>query len=221
MKKSILLFLMFIPLMLNAQENTFSHYITINTNLYAPIGSDKQMYPILWYNKDLKPKVMLGGFGAGFTMLKSLNEKSMLKLSANVSRSIYWDESVVVRNDFNEWLGTFYVTSTDVTVGLGGVYHFVLSDKFSMGTGVAIQTLLKSTGRFREKNLEDAPKIDGNKYYKTVMPMIPIEITYRKDKWLFNLRYEQALLNRYKKNLADDFSENYGLIFFELGYRIR
>jgi hypothetical protein len=220
MKKHILLFLTVVPVMLKAQENIYSHYITINTNLYAAIASDKQMYPMLWYNKDLKPKIMVGGFGAGFTMLRSLNEKSILKLSANLSRSVYWDESVALRNDFNEWSGTFYMTSTDVTVGLAGIYHLLLNDKFSVGAGASIQTLLMSTSRFPEKDLKDAPKVDGNSYYKPIMPMIPIEITYRKDKWLLNLRYEQALLNRYKKNMADDLSENYGLIFFEVGYKI-
>jgi hypothetical protein len=117
--------------------------------------------------------------------------------------------------------GEASVSTVDYTLGVTGVLHYNFSSGFSVGGGVGVQALLFSNSYLRQDLLVGNDRNLGqNKYYKRLMPTFPLETSLRFGKWAITLRYEHALLNRYKKDLAEHKKENYGLLFFEIGVKI-
>ena len=204
---------------LQAQE-AVEYFVSGNANLYLPFNSEKGMFPILGYDKETKPKVLIGGFGVGFAAAKRLNDRTSLKGQVNISRSVYW-ESFVFTNNVAAVTGQTDATSTDYTLGLLGTFHFHLSPAFSMGTGIGTQVLMASYLNLRDDALEVSGYIGRNRFYKPVMPTIPIELTWRFKKMFANLRYEHGLLDRFKNDLAEDKTDKYGLLFFEFGIKVK
>lgn len=200
-----------------AQSKTAEYFFTISTNVYLPGGSSgKSSYPILGYNDDYKPSFQVGGFGLGAGVFIPLSDKLLLKAQGNFSRYAYWDQSHFLTDVNAVALGTVYSHSYDYTFGTTGTLHYSFAEKFSMGTGLGFQVLLTS--------FSIIPKFDmsfSNKDYKTVMPMLPFELTYKSEKFTFSTRYELALLNRLKGDLADYKTEKYSLLVFEAGFRIK
>jgi hypothetical protein len=178
------------------------------------------MFPILGYDKETKPKVLIGGFGIGFAALKNIKKRTGLKGQVNISRSVYW-ESFIFTNNIAAVTGQTDATSTDYTLGLLGTFHFHLSPAFSMGTGIGTQVMMVSYLNLREDVMERSEHIGRNRFYKPVMPTIPIELTWRFKKMFANLRYEHGLLDRFKEDLAEDKTDKYGLIFFEFGIKVK
>src|SRR5262245_60389157 len=82
-------------------QDELRFFLPVNGNLYMPYGSGKQTYPIIGYDKDADPKILLGGFGIGFSVVKEWKEKFFLKAQANTSRHAYWDEPLEFRDANN------------------------------------------------------------------------------------------------------------------------
>jgi hypothetical protein len=173
----------------------------------------------LGYDKETKPKVLLGGFGVGFSAWKKLKSKTSLKWQGNFSRSVYW-EALQFTDPNNTPLGDASASSTDYSLGLTGTVHYNLSKVFSVGSGIGIQTMIVSAFYFRHGSLPDNTDrlIGYNNYYKRLMPMLPLELSLKFEKLFVNLRYEHGLLNRLKKDLSEYKEDKYGLLFFELGF---
>jgi hypothetical protein len=205
------------------QESGFEYFVVLNANLYLP-GSpgNKGVYPILWYDQTTKPKVLIGGFGAGFSVFRSLTENLGLKAQANLSRHTYWDEPIELRGDQNEPLGEFTFGSSDYAIGLTSTLHYYFSKKLSIGTGLGAQLFtltLSRTPKFEGFELTRGD-ITMNHYYKTFLPVLPVELSLKAKRLLFNIRYEHGLSNRYKHDLARYNKDTFSLLYFELGFRI-
>ena len=180
-------------------QDQVEYFVTGNGNLYVPFNSEKGMYPILGYDSETKPKVLIGGFGAGFSAWKKFKTKASFKAQANISRSVYW-ESLVFKNDIAAVTGVGHASSTDYTLGITGTVHYHFTPAFSVGTGIGLQTMLSSFMFFRgEWYVSESRYIGRNQYYKTFMPTLPIEMSWRLKKLFVNLRYEHGMLNRLKK----------------------
>lgn len=221
----ILLFVAFLKIDSISQTKTFKNCLTINGNLLYPIGNSGQgVYPILFYDKKSDPKLLIGGLGIGFSTFVNASEESKISLKAqtNFSRHVYWDEPAYFRDVNNSSLGDYQPSSADYSLGLTGTAQYKLSSYFYLGIGVGTQILLKSISKAPEFQISTDPKVSylSNNYYKVLMLVLPFEISYRNEKWLFNIRYEQALLNRYKKELSKYKDGTYGLLTFEAGLRI-
>jgi hypothetical protein len=222
MKYFAALLLCFFFVTIGSSQSKIEYLITINGNLYVPYKSNKAIFPMIGYDKQFIPKILIGGFGAGFHVSQIISEKVSVKGQANISRSVYWESYVFTDGpQLSDIIGEANVSTTDYSLGLTGLLHYHLSQSFSMGIGFGIQTLLISNSFIRD----DVPwagsrNLGQNRYYKPCMPTIPLETSLRLKKWMINLRYEHALLNRMKKGLADYKQENYGLLFFELGFQI-
>ncbi len=203
------------------QDSGYEYFITVNSNVYLPGNtSSKGTYPILWYDKTADPKLMVGGFGIGFSVLKPIKSKITLKGQANISRHAYWDESVGFRTITNQPMGDFSSVTSDYTLGLAGLVHYSLSKRISVGTGLGAQFLFLSRSRMQVPNSNDELKY-VNKYYKPVMPVVPLELSVKSKKVLFNIRYEYGLLNRLRGDLAKEQTERFCLLTFEIGFRIK
>ncbi len=206
-------------------QDPWQYFIVANANLYTPLDSEKGMYPIVGFNKETKPKLLIGGFGAGFTAWKKLNEKVDMKAQANLSRSVYWESFLFNDGPFiSDITGEAAASSADYTFGFTGTMHYHLTPRISAGTGLGGQVLLGSYLYMRNVQIigmEGNRYLGRNRYYKTFMPVIPIEFTVKLKKMFINLRYEYALLDRLKKDLADYKTDTYGLLFFEFGFRIK
>lgn len=204
-----------------SQDNTFEYFITVNTNLYLPINnSNKGMYPILWYDKANDPKIMVGGFGVGFTMLKSFKEKLNLKGQGNFSRHTYWDDPSILTTITNQPFASISPKTSDYTLGLAGLFHYALSKKISVGTGLGAQILFVSRSR-SVLLYADEPLNFVNNYYKPFMPVVPLELSFKSKRTLLNIRYEYGLLNRIRGDLAKEQTDRFGLLTFEIGFRIK
>ena len=203
------------------QTLDYQYFITINGNLYLPSSSaNKGVYPILWYDKGTDPKLLIGGFGFGLSVIKSLERKIGLKGQANISKHTYWDEPILLNTILAEPRGQFLAGSSDYTLGLAACVHYYLSKKISVGTGLGAHVLLVSLSRVPD--IDNTPNgIAVNRYYKPVMPVLPLELSMKLEKVLFNIRYEQGLLNRLNGALAKHKNDRYGLLSFEIGFKIK
>ena len=206
-----------------SQESSWRYFITPNVNLYIPRNSDKQVYPILGYNKNAKPKVLIGGFGVGVLAMKSLKQNVSLRAQANISKHAYWDEAFELRDANNTPLGDFIFGSSDFAVGLTGQIHYHMTERISIGTGIGVQMFTTTLSRLPE--LEggtlSGEGIGISRYYKPFLPMIPLELSLATERRVYNIRYEHGLSNRYKRALAEFKNESFGLLYFEMGFKIR
>ncbi len=203
-------------------QSKYEYFLTGNGNLYVPRNQGKGLYPILGYDKETKPKVLIGGFGVGFSAWKKIKPKTSLKWQGNISRSVYW-EALQFTDPNNVPIGDASASSTDYSLGLTGTVHYNISKIFSVGSGIGIQTMIISAFYFRHGSLPDNTDrlIGYNHYYKRLMPMLPLELSLKFEKLFVNLRYEHGLLNRFKKDLSEYKKDKYGLLFFELGIRLK
>ncbi len=219
-KLPVILFLLILFAVKSYSQPTDNEYfITANGNLYIPINNPaKGVYPILWYDKQTDPNVLIGGLGIGFTAINPYRSKLHLKGQVNLSRHVYWDEPIPLIDNNGNPSGVFLAGSSDFSVGITATAHYLLTDKISVGTGVGGQVLLVSLSRTPEINSEDV--LAANNYYKRVIPVLPLELSYKTNAHLFNIRYEHGLLNKYKKGLATYKTDNYGLLYFEVGFKL-
>jgi len=198
-------------------------FVTGHLNLYAPYSSNEKMYPVLGYDKDYKPKVLVGGFGAGFAAWKKFNAATSLRLQGSLSRVVYWNNPLDLRDANNNPLGYLQLSSTDYSVGFSGAIHHHFSKAFSIGAGAGVRALLFHYYRIRTTGnpyLDNDAQKGNTEAYKSLMPYIPVEFSYRFERMFINLRYEQSLLKKYNNDLDDIDKTVYGLLLMEVGFRV-
>jgi hypothetical protein len=205
-----------------AQGPELEYFITGNGNLYLPINNpEKGTYPILWYDQDTDPKLLIGGMGVGAAVWKEVHPRLSLKGQANLSKQASWGEPIGAGDGGGNSLGAFLGGSADYTVGVGAMGHFFLTEKLSVGTGLGGQLLLLSLSRVPD-NFPDAKRsFVVNRYYRPFIPTIPLEVSIKTPRKVFSVRYEQGLINRIKGDLGKSKRENFGLLFFEMGFKIK
>ncbi|GEO02666.1 hypothetical protein AAE02nite_03300 [Adhaeribacter aerolatus] len=203
------------------QTAKYEYFITLNGNLYLPINNpEKGVYPILGYDKETDSKVLIGGMGVGLAAFKSVKNNLMLKGQANLSKHTYWDEPLYIVDDVGNPLNRLVAGSSDYAIGLTVSVNYFLTPKISVGTGLGTQILLVSLSRLPQ--VYDSKKLVAvNNYYKRFVPVLPIELSYKSNKKLFNVRYEHGLLDRLKGDLQNVQDDKFGLLVFEVGFRIR
>lgn len=206
----------------SAQGPKYEIFVVGNTNLYLPgKSSDQGVYPILWYDKATSPKLLIGGFGAGIAAFRNVAEALTLKGQANVLKQTYWDEPLELRGISNEPLGNFEYGSSDFALGINATLHYFFSGRMSVGTGLGAQLFTVTLSRTPEFiNGKVSKTAVVNHYYKPFLPMVPVELSFKGDNVLFNIRYEQGLSNRYKKPLAEYKSVRASALYFEVGFKI-
>ena len=207
-----------------SQDRGLEYFLVVNTNLYLPgAQANKGLYPIIGYDKESQPKLLIGGFGFGVAAFKPLAESLSLMTQMNLSKHTYWDEPVELRGSNNGPLGQFLAGSSDYAFGITGTLHYYIGRKMSIGTGLGAQLFTVTLSRVPKfvdfKFAPDAVSI--NRYYRQCLPTIPLEWSVKGDKLLFNIRYEYGLTNRYKKPLSESKSDRFSLLFFELGLRLK
>lgn len=190
-------------------------FVTVGTNLYVPVNTaGKGIYPSIGHDKESDPKLLIGGFNIGAVAARNLNDKFSISGQINFIRSVYWDEPVILNVGplQTDIIGVYSYASTDYFMGLGVKGMYKLTPSFFVGTGFGVHTLLSSSSRMTDPwpgNAMVKERI-SNHYYKTIMPMLPLEFGIQLKNILLQLRYEQGLLNRMKKDLSDYKKDNYG-----------
>ncbi len=203
------------------QQKSIQWFISPNVNLYLPVGTPhKGTYPVLWYDKETSPKVLIGGFGVGASALKPYGEKLTLKGQANLSKHTYWDEPLELTDDNGSPIRRYGSASSDYSLGLTATGHYQFSERFSAGTGLGGQVLLVALTRLPPNYITgpDEGQTATLRYYKRVLPVVPVELSLKLRKLLFNVRYEHGLLNRLKRPLAEYQTDRFGLLTFEVGF---
>jgi len=221
--KIYLLIVLFLSISTQAfcQTTNYDLFITFNGNLYLPSNNaDKGVYPILGYDKKTDPKLLIGGFGVGISGFKLLKNKLSLKGQANLSKHTYWDEPGMFTDETGNNVLPFFSGSSDYSIGITATLHYFFTQKFSVGTGVGGQILLLSLSRLPETN-DNKKLIAVNRYYKPLLPTLPVELSYKSPKNLFNIRYEYGLLNRFKGDLKNSKIDKFGLLTFEIGFNLK
>lgn len=203
----------------NGQSAGNQYFIIVNGNLYMPLGNTaKGMYPILWYDKAVDPHLMLGGLGLGVSAFRPVNSQMRLKGQINFSKQTYWDEFISLDDENGQPVGDFKGASSDYVAGITATSHYFFKDRLSVGAGLGCQVLVASFSRVPDVS-SDTPFI-VNQHYKRVMPVVPVELAYTSGRHLFNIRYEQGLLNRSRKDLQSYKKDRFGLIAFEVGFKL-
>jgi hypothetical protein len=196
--------------------------ITMSTNVYVPMASGKRMYPPFWVKGDYEPKVLLGGFAIGASRTSTLSANVSLRYNASLIRMLYWEEFLNFRDELNIPLGKFPASSIDYMLALGGTAQYKVSQYFYVGGGLGAHAMITSTLYLR-KDLGQtvSGRLGKNKAYKPVMPVIPVEISWKFPQWALNFRYEQSVLKRYKSSIAEYKKDRYGLMIFEVAVKLQ
>ncbi|MCF0074442.1 hypothetical protein LZD49_28415 [Dyadobacter sp. CY261] len=208
----------------NAQKASSEWFLNANINIHIPgSGSQKSVYPVLGYNKNSTPKFLLGGVGTGAFLLQRLSSDLHLKVHGYLSKISYWDDPIELKGVVGETTGIYQAGGSDYITGINGLVHYHLVDRLSLGAGVGAQILLASFSR--------TPDIYGygeptektfitNHYYKTVLPVVPLELSYRFPKMVINLRYDIGPFNRIRGELAQAKNERYDVLSLEVGFKL-
>lgn len=228
MKRALYLGLLLLLSITNrAQTAGASWYVSAQGNLFVPgKGSARGMYPILAYDKETDPKVLIGGLGMGVMRIQPLNEKNELRIQAGLFKHTYWDESIALQTPTGYVIGPFYRGGSDYGISLSGTLHHFLSQRVSIGTGLGAQGMLVSLTRLPkyEDNASAQPVrgvVGVTSYYKKIQPYIPMELSYHRPNTRYTLRYEQGLLNSLRGDLAKYKTDRYSLVVFEVGFRLK
>ena len=215
-----LFLLFFSTLKTYSQASGPEYFVTVNGNLYLPINNpNKGVYPILWYDKETNPKLLIGGLGVGLSAFKPLKDKISLKGVINISKHTYWDEPIGLVDISGYDLQLLVAGSSDFSIDLAATAHYFLTERISVGTGLGSQLLLTTLARLPEFQ-DIKASVAAHRYYKRLMPTLPVELSFKTKKNLFNIRYEYGLLNRYKKDIAVYKKDKFGLLSFELGFPV-
>jgi hypothetical protein len=209
-------------------QRSSQFFVTIGGNIRLPHqdGLTYGVYPIVGFKKDLKNKFLFGGLNAGLSHLKPIGEHFDLKTTVNISRQVYWDEPVRYNKGPNpqDALGVDQPRTAEYYFSPSGVIHYTRRTHFSVGAGLGLQLLLVSKKRFPERAAAVAGTVSNdpvkNREYKPVMPVIPVEFSWRGDKMLYNIRCEAGLLNRFRGDLKAYGPNFFGLVAFEIGMKI-
>jgi hypothetical protein len=199
----------------NSSAQKVEYFLVGNANLYFPNSDSKNAYPILWLDKDEKPKFQAGGFGLGVSRYQEINSNLLFKAEVGAQRVRYWDESFNARDGYNNSLGSFSRFTTEYSFNMNGVLHYSPGERFSIGTGLSLHILLSSVSKVGQL------EFTYPNHYKPVMPLIPLELTMKFEKTVLNLRYERGLLNKNKADLAEEAKENYSMLVFQFGYKLK
>jgi hypothetical protein len=206
-------------------KQLFSEYrVTIGHNLRLP-GNGKQR-TIAIVSRDKKReynKFMVGGFTAGISAFSNINSSLDLKWTANVSRQIFWREPALFNNGPNvtNILGYTYPVVAEYYLGLNGVAHYRAGEKFSVGAGVGFDILLASHTSFPYAlSTTDEPVSYRNREFKPIMPVVPVELSWKEARFLYNIRYEVGLASRYRTALQSFGQNMFHTLSFEIGMKI-
>ncbi|MCE7044320.1 hypothetical protein [Dyadobacter sp. CY312] len=209
---------------LTAQEKPMEWYVNASVNCYIPTaGSAKSVFPVLGYNKDTSPKLLIGGVGTSVSVIIPIGKGLHLKPYANLQKLTYWDDPIDIRDGAGAYMGNFQSWSSDYTVGLGTLIHYDLVNRLSLGAGLGLQAMVVSISRMPDTYGYGVPVESSfvvNRYYKRLVPMVPLEISYKLDRMSLNLRYDVGLLNKLKGNLGKSKSEKFGVLALEVGFKI-
>ena len=215
---------LFFALDANAQQVSNEWFLNANINLHIPGGrSQKSVYPVLGYNKNSDPKFLLGGVGVGGFLLRPVSHDFHLKAHGYLSKISYWDDPIELKSVLGENVGVYQAGGSDYVAGINGLIHYHLADRLSLGAGLGAQVLLASFSR--------TPGIYGygeptekssitNHHYKTVLPVVPIELAYRFPKMVINLRYDIGPFNRIRGDLGKAKTERYDVLSLEVGFKL-
>jgi hypothetical protein len=153
-------------------------------------------------------------------MLKPLSKDFSFKAQANFSKHTYWEDQVQMRDYVASSIGYFQSGSSDYGLGLAAMIHYFPVEAFSIGAGISAQATLisfsRTPGMYIGADID--PGFVVNRYYKPVMPMVPVELSYKLKRLLFNVRYEAGFTNRIKGDLAKYKTDKFSLLTFELGF---
>lgn len=199
------------------------YYIATGVNVFVPVSSDKKMYPVLGYSRKTDPEVLIGGFGAAMHVYKPLGGASFMKGSVTLGRHVYWEEPVGLRDISNNPLGAFAYSSVDHTLHFIAMGVLRLGNSIRVGTGAGTHVLLYSRNRLPDKSNSSVQESRGsgtNGFYKPLVLVVPVEVSWHTRRHVYAIRYEQALMNRYKNPLAEYRKDLYGIISLEYGWRL-
>jgi hypothetical protein len=165
---------------------------------------------------------LIGGFELGATNILPLKNHKNLKTNATIARQVYWEEPLGFTDLNGIGQGTVKYSKADLKLNISSVYHLPITKKFSAGLGLGLQTQLISGMRFKQfigSDLQKSQILLSNPF-KRLMPTIPAEITWQNPKAIYTIRYEQALLNKYKAGLGSYFKYFYGVAVAEVGIKL-
>lgn len=211
-------------LQVNAQQAANEWFLNANINIHIPGGgSQKSVYPVLGYNKNTDPKFLLGGVGVGVFMLRPIASDFHLKAHGYLSKISYWDDPIEMKSAVGENTGIYQAGGSDYVAGVNGLVHYHLADRISVGAGVGAQVLIASFSRtpgIYGYGLPAEKSSITNHHYKRIVPVIPVELSYRFPRVVLNLRYDIGPLNRIRGELAKAKNEKYDVLSLEVGFKL-
>jgi hypothetical protein len=224
-KLILVTFLIFIFGNIKAQDAGIDWYINTSINCYIPTGdSEKSVFPVIGFNKNTSPKVLLGGIGFGIAAWVPVSNHIYLKPYLNLSKLTYWDDPMPIRDPVSNAMGHYQSWSSDYTVNPGIVVHYELGNQFSVGTGIAAHVMAVSLIRLPDAEAYYGTVKPGGlsmaKNYKRINPVVPLEASYRLNQLMLNLRYEMGLLNKLRGDLGKSTSEKFGVFALEVGFKL-
>jgi hypothetical protein len=193
----------------------------LNVNEYYPIYADeKGYYPVLWYSGDDDRGLLFGGFGGGVSWHKSWGPRWGLKAQANLFRSRYYDEPVILLDENGAPIGAILGVTTNLNTNLLCIPTFSVAPWLQVGAGLGVQGLLLSKSDYGKAAVQGRPR-DLKFTNRSVQPVImtlPVECAFMHDRFSLSFRFEFSLTK--VSRLPYAVNERFMTGFVEFGYRL-
>ncbi len=221
--KNTIPFLFLSLLILGNKTSAQSWGVHLNGNSTFPISNDRKgQYPILWYDSDQDPSILVGGFGAGVSYQRPWRGNTQLKFQLNAQRSRFYDEPTIFWDANGQPILGVIGINNNLNASVLSLVLLPITEnqKWLLGVGLGLR------GTFFSKTDYGEAFVDGekaslklkNKSLAPVVAILPIELTkYFGERFSVTTRAETALSGT--SRLSANKKERTMVVLVEVGYR--
>lgn len=199
-------------------------YITLGTNWFLPQGKNHyatmhplnriQIHPYSFVDANY-----LGGFQISGIYNKPLKKNVDINLKLSLAKYAFWE--LLKSTDLSaQPTGIYFGALGNYSVIGSGTLQYKIRNSLSIGAGLGlniglIHYLKFTTGPVGFK-YNNYGKTDG----RLLNPLVPIRLQWTPGRFMFGAEYSQALLRHHRTYENTIKGTHYGLIQFDLGYKI-
>ena len=206
-------------------QNIHKFYIHVGTNLTLPSDeSSRSTFPIIAYNDEFKPSLLLGGFNAGITYNKHLSDKKYISAVISLARHSSWEEAFPFTDNQGLLYGFNKYNKVDYVLKVLPIFTYALTPRLTLGIGFGGNISIISISALPDVQLfgiDRKGEIAINKYNRLFNPLLPVEIRYHLKKIYFGARFEYGPFNTNRSDIKEMLKSKNNYVCFELGFKLK
>lgn len=206
-------------------QHIHKFYIHVGANLTLPSDqSSRATFPIIAYNDDFKPSLLLGGFNAGFTYNKHLSGKKYISAIISLARHSSWEEAFPFTDNQGLLYGFNKYNKVDYVLKVLPTFTYALTPRLTLGIGLGGNISIISISALPEVQLfgiDREGEIAINKYNRLFNPLLPVEVRYHLNKIYIGARFEYGPFNTNRSDLGKNLKSTNNYACFEVGFKLK